>query len=194
VVSQKFSQLFFLRTVHQIMSVSFYSNGKFSERNIETPCLCAQMAPSWEYPMTDEQVESARGEFREYANPSCGCCKGSGIEVVKESTAPCLNWCNGNSLAVMSALGLEPFEGRAAVSKLRRALIRARNVDLGKYERDGVVVHGSPVKDSNGVVELKPVRVRSSGLSVSSIEIRLDALEAYIGDVLKAGATEIWWC
>ncbi len=107
------------------------------------------------------------------------------------------NFSNTNARAVLDLLGL-PFEdgtGAAAISDVRRAIMRARATFEKRAPalvREDEVQYGRPV-DRGGVVELRPLRMLSFGLDAEGLRSRLELVAAYVERVAARGATHLSW-
>lgn len=169
------------------MSVTFYSDCPTEFTLEEEHCLCAQMVEGWMHGATPEAL-------RAEADPNCAQCKGTGVEVVRRTNGPFVNWNEGNARSLFGALGI-PFEpiGEVTLPEARRAVIRARaRTSLDAFTRPEERVYGRPV-ERDGVVELRQLRVFGMGLSVEGIGERLERFEAFLREATERGATKISW-
>lgn len=182
------------------MSITFTSPiAHTNTRTIVEPCLCAQFAECWcdvldaapqGGALTDAQVAELAAE----ATPGCHSCGGTGLERRQEPVLPELSLCNTNAYALLRALGLLASpHGEAAVARVRQGLVRARNVSLERYTREGEELYGAPRSREDGTVELRPLRMVAGGLDLAGIHDRLNRVEAVVEAHAAAGATTICW-
>jgi hypothetical protein len=143
--------------------------------------------------MRGQDSAEARADLAKQADPSCPFCSGTGVENVPVMTPHMLDLANDNAERLLTALGLSPDYGQCSIADARRALVRARNTSLGHLTRATEIVHGAPRVQSNGTVEMRPVRVHSAGLSVEGLVERIDRFEAFVKSAAAAGATQISW-
>lgn len=159
----------------------------------EAPCLCAQMAPSW-----GMDIElSDREELRKFASPQCPLCQGSGVEICPPQTLS-YNLANDNAARLLSLLGLgrDDLIGNLDLPSARRAVIRAKaqfNRRAPALVRPEERLYGAPHTQSDGTVELHPLRVVSQGLSADQLYARLITFEQLIVEASQQGATHIHW-
>jgi len=127
--------------------------------------------------------------------PECTLCEGKGW-YYHDSLQPTINWSNGNAAAVLSAMGYrreELYAGDVPISEFRRAYIRALNKDLGSYVREEEIGYGKPREVEPGVIDLKPIRFMSAGLSKDQIKSRLDQIGSFLNEAIENKATRISW-
>lgn len=180
------------------MSVTFISDAPAKETIRSDACICSQGAPHWTYPC--DHIDAIRAELREYANPRCPLCGGSGVEDEKVSDRPEINWNQGNAFCLFRALGLpvaegehEPY-GELTIPEARRAIMRARGRgDLAPFTRQEETLYGAPRADETGVVELHPLRAQTTGLSEEGVEGRISQFEQFVAESASRGATLIRW-
>ena len=108
-----------------------------------------------------------------------------------------INWSNGNAAILFELLGLGRSSfGEAPMPEMRRAIVRAR-ATIGsrgpRFERPEIVTYGPPRENADGTIELRPMRVWSTGLDVEGMRVRLDAFERAIHELARRGATHITW-
>jgi hypothetical protein len=180
------------------MGIQFTSNAPANETEHPEVCICSQMAPGWCYPC--DHIDSIRDELREYADPHCPLCGGSGVDNEKVSDLPEIDWNQGNALSLFLVLGL-PVEdglpvpyGEMTLPEARRAIMRARGRgDLLPYAREEETQYGAPREGEGGVVELRPLRSFCQGLPVEGVKRRLNQFEQFVSESAARGATQIRW-
>lgn len=145
------------------MSITFYSDASIPAVETREPCLCSQMAPCWCDAMG--QVDAFVEELGRHANPGCPFCEGTGVEVHVQRSHEGPNWANGNAALLCSAMGVSSESGALPLGDFQRAILRAANRSPEGYTREESIEYGKP-REIGGVIELKPVRVFSKGLSV----------------------------
>lgn len=70
-----------------------------------------------------------------------------------------LNLANDNAFRFLALLGLPVAPaGECTIAEARRALLRARNADMGSYVLAHEVVHGAARERDDGAIELPPIR------------------------------------
>lgn len=177
------------------MSVTFTSNASVEVSHKDAPCLCAQMAESFCETFEGRWSDEARADLANSANPNCPFCKGSGVEKVEHSEAPYLNLANDNARLVLEALGLDTeLWGELSIAKARRAVMRGRSrSDLTPFTREDGVVYGRPRADDDGVVQLRPVRVRSMGVDEDRMASYIERFADFVERSASLGATTITW-
>jgi hypothetical protein len=140
------------------MSVTFATELPGPPGTDDSPCLCAQMTTGFASMMRGHDTPEVRASLATGADPACPSC-GSGVERVPRGDPLRLNLANDNALRLLALLGLPMAPaGECTIAEARRALLRARNVDLGNYVREDEVVHGAARERADGAVELRPVR------------------------------------
>jgi len=115
------------------MSVTFLARDA-PETEEEDFCLCAQMAPCIGNVIINEITDEQRAQLREYADPNCRSCKGTGvgIEMVPEKF---VNFSNTNARGILGVLGIPVkygISGRIDLENIpayRRRIIHALNVE-----------------------------------------------------------------
>lgn len=176
------------------MSITFSSNAQFEVSYKEAPCLCAQMADSFSAAFRSQWTESVRQDLRENAESGCRFCGGSGVEKERHTDLPEMNLANLNALLLLEALGIEESFGSLPVHEARRALMRAKSrSSLQPFTRQDEVLYGRPQAKDNGVVELRPVRVRSMGVDENRMASYIERFSALVEESASRGATEITW-
>jgi len=177
------------------MSYTFTANitdAKTSTR--EEPCLCAQNAEGFGDAFRNS-VEPHRAELAREAWADCGICKGTGVESVTDDDAPRLNLNEGNAVLLLKVLDL-PVDcwGEITLAEARRAVMKARSrKNLSAFERDTKAVYGAPTTDENGVVELRPLRVHSFGITEAGLRDRIERFAELVELGASRGATKITW-
>lgn len=177
------------------MSITFNSDASGTVTEKAEPCLCAQLCDAWGSFYHGEDTPEIRAELKASAHSACPSCKGTGVETVKESDAPTLNFCNDNALRILGALGLDvDYCGSATIAEARRAVMRGRaRGDLSGHVREAEVHRGAPYTREDGVVELGQARFFSSGLDEDGIRSRIERFSAFVMEAEGRGATKIWW-
>ncbi|MFZ5896440.1 MAG: hypothetical protein ACOY0T_35630 [Myxococcota bacterium] len=170
------------------MSVIFTANVLFQTVTAQAEdCLCAQMCPSW--------MHGAKPSWlRQFADPNCPSCKGSGIETTTVSDAPSLNLANANACALLVTLGLpaEPY-GSVALCDAEDAIERARALPIPRGLVRATRYEYGPAEVANGTVEPFPVRAVIGGISVDSIRDRVERFAEFVALCKSRGATLISW-
>ncbi len=194
------------------MSVSFYYD-TMPRVNEFNSCYNCEMpnSPQWKA-LSKEQDEAVQKAFSRavlhnddsievkslltlIGRPECKLCEGKGW-YYHDSLQPTINWSNGNAAAILSSMGYsgdELYGGDVSISEFRRAYIRALNKDLSSYTREQEIEYGQPREVEPGIVDLKPLRFMSSGLSSEGIKTRLNQLGQFIQEAIKNNATRISW-
>lgn len=176
------------------MSITFATDLPHPPGTVESPCLCAQMATGFASMMRGRDDAQVRASLAAGADAACPSCHGSGVEHVPRENPLSLNLANDNAFRLLAALGLPVApSGECSIAEARRALLSARNVELGSYVREENVLHGAAREREDGVIELRPILVWSRGLSVDRLAGYLDRLEVLVRDGAAAGATKIVW-
>lgn len=159
------------------MSVSFIVDAVRPRRSVVEPCLCAQMSPAFG-PLFQHESDDW-GALREYADPDCVRCKGTGVERVERDDRPQVNFANENAAIVARALGLDLDGGIGSMSlaTLRRGLVRARNVTVPAELRAGMAAP----------------RVTVRGYSRADLDAALTRLQELVEAAQRLGATRILW-
>jgi hypothetical protein len=110
-----------------------------------------------------------------------------------------LNLCSANGRAFLELLGFEPNDelyGEASVADVRRALMVARATFDRKAEaftREDEATYGGPRTNSDGTVELRPLRSYGLGLGTDQLAGYIDRLAALTEALAAKGATHITW-
>lgn len=160
----------------------------------DVACPCADRAPCFGRafeletagaPLTDEM----RTELRAHAWVACCHCKGEG-------TCPGYytpgDWIEIPGWA-LPMFGLTELEGELPIPHVRRALLLAKNRDHARFECPETIVHGPPRTREDGAIELRPVRMWSSGVDGERIAGILDRVEAFVDRAVTRGATVVRW-
>lgn len=176
------------------MSITFSTNLPRPEGTTVSPCLCAQMGLGFVRMMNGDDSAETRADLAREANPSCSQCAGTGVELVPMESPHQLNINLDNGMRLLAALGLPHEEhGTCSIADARRAVMRARNTNLGYLVRGEETLYGEPRRHADGTVEMRPVRVCSVGLSFDGLNDRISRSEAFVNGADAAGATQIHW-
>ncbi len=173
------------------MSTTFTHNGASVSdlpSGVETHCLCAQGAPMWGEP-------GATGpDLQPHASLACPYCAGSGIDA--DPLPPRgLNLANENAGALLGLLGLPETLGAVDMPTARRALMRARATFdrcAPAHVRERIEICGAP-RESDGVVELRPLRFVSAGADLAYLRSALERFADLLQEAAAAGATQLTW-
>jgi hypothetical protein len=149
---------------------------------------------------TDAVLNNTDSEENRYylgliAKDNCSMCDGKGW-LYKDELPETINFANANAAAILTLMGYsgdQLYHHSVPISEFKRRLIYANNRDKSRVERSDYIEHGKPREISPGVIEMKPVRVMSKGLSVDDIQERLDRLFAFVKEAEDNNATEIYW-
>lgn len=106
-------------------------------------------------------------------------------------------WNRGNATAMCALLEFgDSTSGSVDIPTARRAVMRARALFdsiAPNYTREEEWSYGSPRTGSDGVIELRPLRAFTGGLTVEDLWTRLKTFAAYVESAAKAGAIRIQW-
>lgn len=174
------------------MSTTF-RHDKTTEVSERSGCLCAQMAPTWRYPL--DITPDVEADLKAHAWDKCPRCGGTGIETSLQHSGPELNVCNENRTILMQLLGLtDDSIGSLPLPQARRALMVARS-RIGRFSgvRADEVVYGRPRPNDDGTIELHPIRVVSQGCDQGRLESYLNRLDAILADGSAVGAERLVW-
>lgn len=175
------------------MSITFSTDLPRPEGTRETPCLCAQMGEGFLSMMRGEDSAEIRADLARQAEPTCPFCRGTGVENTPVESSHTLNLANDNAQRLLSALGLSADYGKCSIADARRAVVSARNRNQAHLVREDATVYGAPCVQTDGTVAMRPVRVRSAGLSRQGLAERIDRFETFVRGAAAAGATQISW-
>lgn len=175
------------------MSITFSTNLPRPDGTTESPCLCAQMGEGFLRMMRGEDSVEIRADLAKQAEPACPFCRGTGVENTPVESPHTLNLANDNAERLLTALGLPADYGTCSIADARRAVVRARNTNHAHLVRADKTVYGAPCVQSDGTVAMRPVRVRSAGLSLEGLVERIDRFETFVKGAAAAGATDIRW-
>ncbi len=166
-------------------------------RVVDSACLCAQDAPTWDMYLEGTDLL----ELREEADSRCVLCGGSGIHPVEEGGIE-IDLANLNATAFLELLdfGTEYLVGECTLAEARRALMGARarfdRVAPGLV-REGVVLTGPRrgMVREDGVIEIMGARVRSTmgALTVEDLEGYVARFGVFVEAAARARATMIAW-
>lgn len=176
-----------------IMGITFSTDLPRPTGTYETPCLCAQMGEGFGRMMRGDDSPDVRANLAENADPACVLCTGTGVEHMPLPAPHTLDFCLDNGRRLLAALGLSEGDGQCAIADARRALLRARNTDLGYLVRADETAYGAPRVQDDGAIELRPLRLYSRGLSLEGLYDRIARFEAFVNDAAIAGATQVHW-
>jgi hypothetical protein len=179
------------------MSVQFEAEGVRTHVLVWEACLCAQNAPGFRADaIKPDLVAAARAHFGQYAAKNCEWCRGSGVE---QTRAPkpglSLSFNMGNGRALLGILGWEGVQGSRRLPDCRRALIRARNIDLARFSRP-TETHDEPafVARHQGQHEIVPRRrFVTFGMDESGLRLRIDQFASLLRNTERLGGTGIAW-
>lgn len=176
------------------MSTTITTDAPETITHREEPCLCAQLASSWCDVYEGEDTPAARAELAAHAFQTCPMCRGTGFETVPVSDRIELDLNEGNAAALFAALGppRDPI-GELPIVTIRRAIIRARNVDLERHARAPEIEYGKPMDQGDGVVEMRPFRGLTVGLTGDQLRERVDRLARVVEEGARHGATMVRW-
>jgi len=176
------------------MSITFATDLPGPPGTDDSPCLCAQMTLGFVSMMRGLDTPAVRANLATGADAGCPSCGGAGVERVPRENPLCLNLANDNAFRLLALLGLPVTPlGECSIAHARRALLRARNVDLGNHVRDDEVVQGTPCEREDGTVELRPIRAWIRGLSVDRLAGYVERLDAVVRTGEAARATKLVW-
>jgi hypothetical protein len=175
------------------MGITFSTNLPPPEGTVEVPCLCAQMGDGFILMMRGQDSIEVRADLAKQADPRCMSCGGTGVENTPVESPHHLDLCLDNARRLLAALGLAQDFGQCPVADARRALVRARNMNLGNLVRAEETTYGGPRVQEDGTVAMRPIRSHSAGLSVEGLVERIDRFESFVRSAVAAGATEIHW-
>lgn len=167
-------------------------------RLVDSACLCAQGAASWDMYLEGTDLLELRAE----ADSACVLCGGTGVSPIEEGGID-MNLANVNARAFLKLLGLEAGEylvGEITIVEARRALMGAR----ARFDRvaPGLVREGvelvSPrrvVTREDGVVELVGGRVRGvvGALELADLEGYVARFSVFVEVAARARASSISW-
>lgn len=167
-------------------------------RLVDSACLCAQMASTWDMYLEGTDLEELRSE----ADSACVLCGGTGVSPIEEGGIE-INLCNLNAAAFLTLLGFEVCEhliGKCTVATARRALMGAR----ARFDRvaPGLVREGvelvSPRRVAtreDGVLELVGGRLRgvTGSLELEDLRGYVRRFSMFVELVARHGATHIVW-
>lgn len=124
----------------------------------------------------------------------CKECQGKGYVFFKEFSGS-INFSNANAGILLSMMGYKDehlYSNSVPISEFKRRLIYAKNINAEKFERTDHIEYGSP-REMGNVVQLKPIRLMSMGLSAEEIRYRISRLEDFVKQAEQHSAKEIYW-
>lgn len=159
------------------MSISFIVDVSVARQARVEPCLCAQMAPTFDVLLRGESDDWA--SLAAYAAPGCAQCAGTGVESYDADARPQENFANDNARLVAQAMGLDLADGCGSVELVafRRGLIRARNTGQPDALRAPQAGPGFYV----------------AGYTADDLARALGRLERLACEAQRIGATRILW-
>lgn len=192
------------------MSITFYNDVESNWVDVLSPCYCAERNSFGNDEMEDfvsnivlgrTMSEAAKAEgfakLKEFAQPDCSLCKGTGAHKVRDYKPPVnINWSNMNAYPILRLLGVKEDDlpnGSMKLPEMRRALLKAMNINISKAVRDPEIIYGKPREISPGVTQMRPLRMFDMGLSEEDIKERLEKLLKFVAMSIEQGATEIYW-
>ena len=166
-------------------------------RLVESACLCAQDAPSWDMYLEGTDLL----ELREYAEETCVLCGGIGVSPIEEGGID-FTLGNLNAAAFLALLGIdsEYLVGELSIAEARRATMRARarfDAVAPVLVREGVDLvspRGTTVR-ADGVVELTGGRYRGNvgALELEDLEGYVQRFGLFVEAAARGGASSISW-
>ncbi len=166
-------------------------------RLVESACLCAQEAPSWDMYLEGTDLL----ELRDHAEETCVLCGGIGIHPTEEGGIDfTLGGVNARAFLVLLDLDSEYLIGEITISEARRALMGAR----ARFDRvapvlvregvDLVSPRGTAIR-ADGVVELTGGRYRGNvgALDLEDLEGYVGRFSVFVEAAARGGASSISW-
>lgn len=166
-------------------------------RLVESACLCAQDAPTWDMYLEGTDLL----ELREYAEETCVLCGGIGISPVEEGGIDfTLGGLNARAFLVLLELDTEYLIGEITVVEARRALMRARarfDIVAPVLVREGVEIvapRGTAIR-ADGVVELTGGGSRGfvGSLELEDLRGYVRRFSVFVEAAARGNATSISW-
>lgn len=166
-------------------------------RVVDSACLCAQEAPSWDMYLEGSDLR----ELRAHASDACVLCDGTGVSPIEEGGIE-INLANLNARAFLELLDLdtEYLVGEITIPEARRAIMGARARFAARAP--GLAREGRELRSprgvrprADGVLELTGGRYQGTigALDLEDLEGYLRRFSVFVEAAARARATAITW-
>ena len=193
------------------MSVSFYYDTMPRVNKFNSCYMCEMKSQKYKFLSEEDKIkvekafskavldeddsDEVKNLLELIGRPECTDCKGKGW-YYESSIEPKINLSNANAAAILSAMGYkddELYSGNVPISQFRRSYIKAVNKNINLYSREDQIQYGKPIEIEPGLVDLKPIRYMSFGLSEEDIKKILNTFGNFIAEAISNNATIIYW-